>query len=44
MESFGDLLGDQGGVATGSVVDDEIDLNLVILGLVHNFCCVLDHL
>jgi len=44
MEPAGDLLGNQGGVAAGAVVDDEIDLDLVLLGLVHDICRVLDHL
>ena len=44
MEPVGDLLGDQGGVAAGAVVDDEVDLDLVLYGLVHDFCRVLDHL
>ena len=44
MEAFGDLLGDLGGVAAGAVVDDEIHLGLVLYGLVHDFCRVLDHL
>jgi len=44
IKSFSNLLGDQGGVAAGSVVDDEIDLDLILLGLVHDFGRVLDHL
>ena len=44
MEPFGDLLGDQGGVAAGAVVDDEVDLDLVLYGLVYDFGRVLDHL
>ena len=44
MEPIGDLLGDQGGVAAGAVVDDEIDLDLVLYGLVYDLCRVLDHL
>jgi hypothetical protein len=43
-EPFGNLLYDQGGVAADSVVDDEIDLEFVLLGLVHDFGRVLDHL
>jgi hypothetical protein len=35
MEPIGDLLGDQGGVAAGAVVDDEVDLDLVLYGLVY---------
>jgi len=31
MEPVGDLLGDQGGVAAGAVVDDEVKLNLMRL-------------
>ena len=31
MEPFRNLLGDQGGVAAGAVVDDEIDLDFVLL-------------
>jgi hypothetical protein len=38
MEPVGDLLGDQGGVAAGAVADDEIHLNLVLCGLLHDFC------
>jgi len=38
MEPFGNLLGNQGSVATGAVVDDEIDLNLVAHGYVYDFC------
>jgi hypothetical protein len=44
MESICHLLGDQGGVAAGLVVDDEIDLDLLLYGLVHDFCLVFDHL
>ena len=44
IQSFSNLLGDQGGVAAGSVVDDEIDLDLILYGLVHDFGRVLDHL
>ena len=44
MEPFGDLLSDQGGVAAGAVVDEEIDLDLVLDSLVHDFGRVLDHL
>ena len=44
MEPVGDLLGDQGGVAAGAVVDDEIYLDLVLYGLVHDLNGILDHL
>jgi hypothetical protein len=44
MQAVSDLLGDQGGVASGAVVGDQVDLNLVLLGLVHDFGRVLDHL
>ena len=44
MEPICDLLGDQGRVAAGAVVDDEIDLDLVLYCLVYDFCRVLDHL
>ena len=44
MEHFGDLLGDQGEVAAGAIVDDEVDLDLVLHGFVHDFCRILDHL
>jgi hypothetical protein len=38
------LLGNQGGVAAGGVVDDEIDLDLVLHGLGYDFGPVFDHL
>ncbi len=44
MQPVGDLLGDQGGVATGAVVDDEIHLYLVFYSLVHDLNGILDHL
>jgi hypothetical protein len=44
MEPFANFLGNQGGVAAGAVVDDEVDLYLVLLGLVYYFRRVLDHL
>ena len=43
MEPFGNLLGDQGGVAAGAVVDDDIHLDLILLGLVYDLGRVLDH-
>ena len=44
MEPAGDLLGDQGSIAAGAVVDDEVDLDLVLYGLIHDFGRVLDPL
>jgi len=44
MQAISDALSDQGGVAAGAVVDDEIDLDLVLLGLVYDLGRVLDHL
>lgn len=44
MEPFGDLPGDQGGVAAGSVVDDSVETDIVFHDLVYDFCRVLDHL
>jgi len=37
-------LGDQGGVAAGAVIDDEVNLEPVLYGLVDDFCRVFDHL
>jgi hypothetical protein len=37
MAAGGNLLGNQGGVAPGSVVDDEIDLDLNIYGRFSKF-------
>ena len=42
MKAIGDLLCDQGGVAAGAVVDDEVDLDLVLDSLVYDFCRVLE--
>ncbi len=39
-----DLPGNQGGAASGAVVDDQADLDLVFLGLVYDPGRVLDHL
>jgi hypothetical protein len=44
MGAIGDLLGDQGGVAVGAVIDDEVNLDLVLCALVYDCCRVLDHL
>jgi hypothetical protein len=44
MNPVGDPLGDQGGVTTGSVVDDEKDLDFAFYGFVHDFGRVIDHL
>ena len=44
MHPFGNFLGDQGGVAAGAIVDDQIDLDLVLLDLVYDLGRVLDHL
>ncbi len=44
MEPVTDLLGNQGGVAPGSVVDNEVHLDLVVYGLVHDLNSILDHL
>ncbi len=38
MEPVGDLLSNQGGVAAGSVVDDQINPSLIFYGLVYDFC------
>lgn len=43
MEPIGDLLGDQGGVAAGAIVNDEIDLDLAPYSLFYDFSRVLDH-
>jgi hypothetical protein len=42
MEPVSDFLGDQGGVAAGAVVDDEVDLDLVLYGLVYDFRCIFE--
>ena len=39
-----DLLCDQGGVAAGAVVDDEVHLDLVFYSLGHDLNAILDHL
>jgi hypothetical protein len=44
METVSDLLGDQGGVASGAVVDNEVHLDLVVYSLVHDLNGILDHL
>ena len=44
MDPVGDLLGDQGGVAAGPVVDNEVHLDLVFYSLVHDLNGILDHL
>jgi len=36
MHPFGNFLGDQGGVAAGAVVDDEVNLYLVLYGFVYD--------
>jgi len=44
MKPVGDLLGGQGGVSAGAVVNDQVDLDLVLLGFVHDLGRVFDHL
>ena len=44
VQPISNLLGDQRGVAVGAVVDDQVDMELVLLGLVYNLDRVLDHL
>ena len=44
MEPLSDLLGDQGGVAAGAVVDNEVHLDLVFYSLVHDLNGIFDHL
>ena len=44
MKSVSDLLGDQGGVAAGAVVNDEVHLDFVFCSLVHDLNGILDHL
>ena len=44
MGAVGDILINQVGVAPGAVFDDEVDLDLVLYGFVHDFCRVLNHL
>jgi hypothetical protein len=43
MEPFGDLLGDQAGVAAGAVVYNEVHLDLILYGLIHNQNGIFDH-
>ena len=43
MQMVGNLLSDQGSVAAGSVVNDQVDPDPVLHGLVYDFCRVLDH-
>jgi hypothetical protein len=40
MREIGVHLGDQLGVAAGTVVDDEIDLDFVLYGFIYDFCRV----
>ena len=44
MKPVSDLLGDQGRVTAGSVVDDEVHLDFVLYRLIKDFCRILDHL
>ena len=44
MEPISDLLGDQGGVSAGAVVDNEVHLDLVLYSLVQDLNGILDHL
>ena len=44
MKMVGDLLDDQGSVAAGAVVDDEIHLDLAFYSLVHDLNSILNHL
>jgi len=44
FQLVGHLLGDQGGVAPGAVVDNEVHLDLVFYSLVHDLNGFLDHL
>ena len=37
IKLVGGLLCDQGEVAAGAVVDDEVDLNIALYGLIYNF-------
>ena len=41
MEPIDVLFCDQGGIAAGAVVDDQVDLDLVLDGFVHDFSRVL---
>ncbi len=44
METIGDLLGDQGAVTAGAVIDYQIHLIFSLYRLVHDFCGVFNHL
>jgi hypothetical protein len=44
MEPGCNLLGDIGSVARVPLVDNEVDLDLVLYGFIHNFSGILDHL
>ena len=44
MDSVGDFLDNQGGVAAGPVVDNEVHLDLVFYSLVHDLNGMFDHL
>ena len=42
MEPVGDLLGDQGSVASGAVVDNDIYLDLLLYGVIQDFDDIFD--
>ena len=44
MKSVGDRLGDYRGIAAGAFIDDEIYLDLVLHGFIHDFGRILNHL
>ena len=44
MELLRDLLDNQGGVAAGAVIDDEIHLEPIIKGRVYDLGSILNHL